>query len=564
MKFSQFLIPTMVNNPSDCDNNSQRLMLRTGMIKKVSNGLYFYLPSFMRVMEKVTRVINEEMQNIGCNHVKFPILVSKDLLDMSGRWNAFGKEMFKLQDRNDKLYAISPTNEEYACLLAQNFVTSYKDLPFAIYQIQQKHRDEIRPRGGVMRAREFIMKDAYSFHDSDENLSDFYNKVKNAYMTIFKRLGLNVVAVNADSGAMGGEQSQEFMSICETGDADIAICEDCGFVANLETVSCLKPLQQPFTLQYLKPEKIHTPNIKTIDELLNFLKIDIKNFVKSIIFKTDDSYVMALVRGDREVNDVKLAKYLKVKNIELASEEEIKKNFNTEIGFIGPLLQNIKIYADYEVENMQYFVVGANEKDFHLKNVSCRDFKAEFIDLRCAEQGDCCPVCGKPLKLVKGNELGHVFKLGKHYTEKLNITFVNKDGKNQTMTMGCYGIGVERTISAIIEQFADEKGIAWPVSSAPFVVNLITVDIKNQEQKQASEEIYNKLLNAGIDVLWDDREERVGFKFKDSELIGFPLNIIIGKNILNNQVEFQPRLAEKQIIDVKDILYNVREFLNKN
>ena len=564
MRLSNSYFFTLREDVKNEESKSGNLLVKAGYISKIGSGIYTFLPMGYKVLRNIENVIREEMNKSGAEELLMPSLIPIEYYEKSGRADKFGGTMFKLQDRNYKLYAISPTNEEYACLLAQNFVTSYKDLPFAIYQIQQKHRDEIRPRGGVMRAREFIMKDAYSFHDSDENLSDFYNKVKNAYMTIFKRLGLNVVAVNADSGAMGGEQSQEFMSICETGDADIAICEDCGFVANLETVSCLKPLQQPFTLQYLKPEKIHTPNIKTIDELLNFLKIDIKNFVKSMIFKADDSYVMALVRGDREVNDVKLAKYLKVKNIELASEEEIKKNFNTEIGFIGPLLQNIKIYADYEVENMQYFVVGANEKDFHLKNVSCRDFKAEFIDLRCAEQGDCCPVCGKPLKLVKGNELGHVFKLGKHYTEKLNITFVNKDGKNQTMTMGCYGIGVERTISAIIEQFADEKGIAWPVSSAPFVVNLITVDIKNQEQKQASEEIYNKLLNAGIDVLWDDREERAGYKFKDSELIGFPLNIIIGKNILNNQVEFQPRLAEKQIIDVKDILYNVREFLNKN
>ena len=554
MKFSKYFIPTMVNNPADCDNESQRLMLRTGMIKKVSNGLFVYLPNFMRVMRKVTNVIREEMESVNCNECKFPLLVSKETLEASGRWNAYGKEMFKLEDRHGKEFAISPTNEEAGCFMAENFVESYKDMPFAVYQIQQKHRDEIRPRGGVMRAREFIMKDAYSFHASDEDLDKYYEEMKSAYQRVFTRLGLDFALVNADNGAMGGRDSQEFMAICQTGEADIAFCNSCGYGANLETVECPKPEIIENDEKLLEKEEVFTPDCETIQNLSEFFKIDKNKIVKAVIFKADDKFVMALVRGDREVNDVKLNKILKATSLEMATEEEIEKHFNTVVGFIGPTLKNIKIYADYEILNMKNFVCGANKINTHYKNANLKDFEAEFIDLRNAEEGDVCPHCKKPLKITQGNELGHIFKLGKRYTDMLNITFVNNEGKNQTSVMGCYGIGIERTISSIIEQYADEAGIAWPIQLAPFAVNVITVDMKNEQQRKVSEEIYNQFKNAGVEVIWDDRDQRAGFKFKDSELIGIPFNVIVGKNVSNNQVEFQKRLGEKQLVNINEVL----------
>ena len=564
MKFSKYFIPTMLNNPADTESISQRLMLRTGMIKKVSNGLFVYLPNYMRVMSKVVRVIKEEMQSVDCNQVKFPILVAREFLEDSGRWNAYGKEMFKLKDRNGKDFAISPTNEEAACLMASQYVISYKDLPFSLYQIQQKHRDEIRPRGGVKRAREFIMKDAYSFHATSQCLDEYYQKMHDAYFRIFHRIGLkSIVAVKADSGAIGGDNSEEIMAVCPTGDAEIAVCQGCQYSANLEIISCPRPEKIPFTESKLGVEKVATPNISTIEDLSNFLQIDSKKIVKSMIFKADKEFVMALVRGDREVNDVKLNKILKAQSIELATEEEIAKNCKTAVGFVGPTIEKMRIFADYEIENMQNFIVGANEKDFHLKNVNITDFKCEFIDLRNAVEGDVCPKCGKPITITHGDELGHIFQIGTRYTEPLSITFTNSDGKSELMTMGCYGIGIERVISAIIEEYADESGIAWPVQVAPFEVNIITVDMKNPEQKNLSESIYKNLVKNGYDVIWDDRQERAGFKFKDSELIGFPVNIIVGKNAVNNQVEIQKRLGEKVIINSNEIEDILKEYLSK-
>ena len=551
MRYSKLLLPTLRETPSDCDNVSQSLMMRGAMLKKVAGGLFVYLPYFNMLLEKIKKVIRDGMDKAGSSECKFPILVLKEDLDASGRWETFGKEMFRLKDRNDREYAISPTNEEYACFVAQTYVKSYNDLPLSVYQIQQKHRDEIRPRGGVMRAREFYMKDAYSFHRDEKDLDIYFDLMRKVYIDIFRSLSLEVVAVGADNGAMGGSGSEEIMAVCETGDSLIGVCE-CGFAANAETISCSAGEEK--TEKSGLYEKIYTPSVSTISEVTEFLKMPQSAFVKTMLYEADGDIIAVLIRGDREINETKLKKYLGCSALELASFEAVSKRTNSVIGFAGPVnLKGVKkIIADLEVLSMENYITGANEKDYHFKNVNNSDFKYEKADIRFADESAVCEKCGRKLVFKRANELGHIFKLGKRYTDKLDITYIDSDSKAKTMFMGCYGIGLERTAASIIEQHHDEKGMVLPLSVAPFKVNVIAVDTANEKQFKAAEKIYNQLIKKNIEVLFDDRDARAGVKFNDSDLLGIPFKIIVGKNIEKGEVEIQPRKGEKSFVKTTD------------
>lgn len=562
MKFSQFFVPTSKEVPTDYQILSQILMFRAGMILPVSSGLFVYLPMFNRVLNKVSNIIRKHLNKIGCSEVKFPILVSKETLDETGRWNAFGNEMFKLKDRNKSEYAISPTNEESACFLAKNYIKSYKNLPFSIFQIQQKHRDEKRPKNGVLRAREFIMKDAYSFHTDSISLDEYFEKMHTVYLEIFKELGLKVVSVEADTGAMGGTGSIEIMAPAEFGESDIAICSSCNFGANLETIACAE-IQPKEKVAVKNKEIIKTPNMKTIKEVSNFLGLKETDFCKSLVYDADGKLVLVLIRGDKEVNETKLINFLKASSLELADENKIKKELNSIAGFVGPVgIKNIRILADYTVQGISNFIVGANAPDKHIINVNISDFKAEFCDLRFADEKDKCPKCGKEIKITKATELGHIFKLGQRYTKPLNLTYVASNGKDELMSMGCYGIGLERTVATIIDQHNDENGIVWPSNIAPFKVNVITVNMSDENQKSISEQIYKELISEKVDAIWDDRNERPGFKFKDSDLIGIPLKIIVGKNVLENSVEIVSRKGKSFLVKISEISSKIKEMIN--
>ncbi|MCL2848230.1 MAG: proline--tRNA ligase [Firmicutes bacterium] len=550
MKRSNYFIPTLKEKPSDIEQQSQVYMFRAGMLKKQANGLFVYLPLMQRAMEKVNAVIKKHMAEAKSFECKFPILVSKELLDSSGRWNAFGKEMFRLKDRSENEFAISPTNEETACFVAQTYVKSYKDLPFSIYQIQSKHRDEISPRNGVMRAREFTMKDAYSFHASEECLTEYYGKMRQAYLNIFSDLGLKVVAVSADTGAMGGSGSEEIMAISDSGETDICVCSSCDYASNSEAVPCGigKKISKKAFKTVISYKKVETPRVKTIEELVVFFNKSASDFCKAVCFNADGKLVIALVRGDREVNDIKLKKVLGCNELEIASPEMVAKSKKTVVGFVGPVgLKGIKIYADFEVGAMQDFIVGANEKDYHFDGVNPSDFKAEYADLRFAVEGEPCPKCGIKTNFSKATELGHIFMLGRRYTDKLGMQFATKEGGLKTLTMGCYGIGVERTIASIIEQHMDDKGMVWPQQIAPFLVDLITVDVNNEEQIALSKTLYNELNNQNVNVLWDDTDARPGSKFADAELIGFPYRLVVGRGAGENKVELVIRKTGEKL-----------------
>lgn len=563
MRYSKFLLPTLKEWPSDAESIAMKYMLKSGMIKKVSSGLFFYMPYFNMILRKVNYTIRRGMEKVDCNEMKFPILVSKEVLEKSNRWTAFGKEMFSLSDRNGDEFAISPTNEEYATIVADTYVKSYNDLPFSIYQIQQKHRDEIRPRNGVNRAREFTMKDAYSFHANKEDLDSYYKKMHDVYLEIYNNLGLKVVPVVADGGVMGGSYCHEFMAVSNEGEADIAFCDECGYGANLETVPC-KDIYNIDTKYKGIYKKVYTPKTSTISDLMEFLGMDAKRFVKSMVYKAGDQIVMAMVRGDREVNETKLAKIMGC-GVELASEKDIKK-IGSVLGFVGPIgnLKNVRILGDYEIKGMEKFVVGANEEDAHLIDVGAADFKCEWVDLRFADSEDVCPICGGDMHVSQGNELGHIFALGDRYTKAFDATFVDKDGKNKIMEMGCYGIGLERIVSSIIDQHHDDKGIILPMNVAPFKVDIVIVDMKKKEQVKFAEKLYNDLENAGIPVLLDDRDERAGVKFNDSELIGVPLRVVVGRGIVDGKVELTIReTGEKFEIDKKEIKKTLAKLINK-
>ena len=566
MRMSRMLMPTLKEVPSDAEITSHQLMLRAGMIRKMASGIYNQLPMGIRVFRKVEDIIREEMNAKGAQEISCALLVPAELWQESGRWDVMGPEMFRLKDRNGRDYCLGPTHEETFTHIVRNEITSYKQLPLNLYQIETKFRDERRPRFGVMRTRNFTMKDAYSFDADQEGLDKSYNDMFDAYTRIFARCELDNSPVQADSGAMGGSASAEFMVKSEVGEDEIVFCSGCDYAANIEKATSVN--HEASTEEMKEMSEIETPNVHTIEELQDFFKMDAGQFAKTLIYYADGKTVAVVVRGDRDVNETKVANAIGgAVEFELASEDTIKAVTGAEVGFAGPIgIKTDYLFIDQEVVDQRNVIVGANKTGYHIQNANFgRDFEGQVGDFRNVQEGDKCPKCGQPLEIMRGVEVGHIFKLGTKYSESMGATFLDQNGKSQPIIMGCYGIGVERTVAAVIEQHHDENGIIWPLAIAPYHVVVVPVNVKKEEHLENAEKIYKELEAAGVEVLLDDRNERAGFKFKDSDLLGIPMRITVGKDIVDGKVEFKLRKeADKEIISVDEVLDRVKAEFAKN
>lgn len=535
MRYSKTLLPTLKENPAEAEVVSHKLMLRAGFIRKLTAGIYSYLPMGLAAIRKVENIVREEMNRAGAQELLMPMVQPADLWRETGRYEKYGPELLRFHDRHNRESCLGPTHEEVITDIARKELHSYRDLPINLYQIQTKFRDEIRPRFGLMRGREFMMKDAYSFDVSDEAATLSYQKMYEAYKRIFTRCGLDFRAVQADSGSIGGNFSHEFMVLAETGEDTIVICKECEFAANMEKAAVVVPKKE--RTEALAPlEKIETPGKRKVGAVCEFLNIEPAKLVKTLVFKADDVAVAVLVRGDREVEEVKLKNLLGVAEVEMADDKEVFDATGVPTGYLGPVGIKIKVVADQEVVNMENFYVGANEKNYHLKNVNLeRDCTIDSVaDLRQITTSDPCPECGGQLGLTEGIEVGHIFKLGTGYSESMNATFQDQDGKDKHLVMGCYGVGVTRVVAAAIEQNHDADGIVFPVPIAPFSVVILNLGINDQVINDAAEKLYADFQAAGIEVLFDDRDERPGFKFKDADLIGIPFRVTVGKGFAKN------------------------------
>lgn len=565
MKMSNMLVGTLREVPAEAEIASHKLMLRAGLMRKMAAGIYNYMPLGLKVIENVKNIVREEMNNAGAQEFLASALIPAELWQESGRWDAYGAEMFRLKDRHNRDFCLGPTHEEVFTDIVRNEIKSYKQLPLNLYQIQTKYRDERRPRFGVMRSREFIMKDGYSFDKDQEGLDLAYEKMRKAYVNIFNRCGLDAKAVAADSGAIGGSGSAEFMVKSEVGEDDVVFCTACDYAANIEKAPSTPEHAEKEEL--MEVEKIETPAVKSIEDLAKFFECSPKKIAKTLIFQADDKVVAVVLRGDREANEVKIANAIgEVIELEMASEEAVKEATGAAVGFAGPMgIKVDMLLVDQEVANMYNFIIGANETDMHLKNVNYgRDFEGIVGDFRNVTIGEKCPECGKEITISRGTEVGHIFKLGTKYSESMGATFIDEDGKAKPFIMGCYGIGVTRTVASIIEQHNDENGIIWPLEVAPYHVSVIPANVKNEEQATKAEEIYNELRKMGVEALLDDRKERAGVKFKDSELMGIPMRITVGKMIGEGQVEFKLRNGgEVETLTIDEVYNRVREEFEK-
>lgn len=565
MKMSNMLISTLREVPAEAEIDSHKLMLRAGMIRKMAAGVYNYMPIGLRALKKIEDIVRDEMNAAGAQEFLASAIIPAELWQESGRWDAYGAEMFRLKDRGERDFCLGPTHEEVFTDIARNEIKSYKQLPLNLYQIQTKYRDERRPRFGVMRSREFVMKDAYSFDKDQEGLDLVYDKMHDAYVKIFNRCGLDAKCVAADSGAIGGANSAEFMVKSEVGEDDVVFCSECDYAANIEKAS--SPAEKEERQELMEVEKIATPDSRGIEEVSEFLNISPKKTVKALLYNVDGKIVAVFVRGDREVNEVKVANASNASgDIEMASHEEYIKAAGCDIGFAGPVgIKADLILVDEEVTNMYNFVAGANETGYHLKNLNYgRDFEGTIEDFRNVTEGQKCPVCGGKVTIARGTEVGHIFKLGTKYSEAMNAKFIDEDGKEKPFIMGCYGIGVTRTMASIIEQHHDENGIIWPLSVAPYHVSVIPVNVKDEEQTRIANELYEELINMGIEALLDDRNERAGVKFKDSELMGIPMRVTVGKKINDGEVEFKLRDGEMEVIKISDVCNIIKGEFEKN
>ncbi|BAL80923.1 proline--tRNA ligase [Caldisericum exile] len=568
MRIKDFFLPTLREDPQDAEIESHKLMIKAGLIRKMAAGVYSYLPFGYIALKNVEKIIREEMNNAGALELLFPAIMPKELWDETGRWEIYGDEMFKLKDRKGRFFCLGPTHEEAVVDLARKELRSYKDLPKIFYQIQTKYRDEIRPRFGLMRAREFLMKDAYSFDTSEENLEISYKKMYDAYIKIFKRCHLDVIPIEADSGAIGGKVSHEFVVISELGgESEFVMCPKCGYAANIEAAKSLD--SETLETEDEEPlEKINTFDNKTIEEVSDFLKVPRHKLAKSLVYKIDHKYVLAVIRGDDELNEVKLKNFFNAKSLELATDEEVLSIFKAHTGAIGPVNSPIETIVDKKVLKMKNFICGANEDGFHLKNVNLyRDFTPNYVeDIRVVKEGDFCPKCGTPLKKYNGIELGHTFKLGTKYSEKMNATFLDADGKEKHFIMGCYGIGVGRTLQAIIEKFHDDKGIIWPMNIAPFKVEILPINTSDEEINNASNRLHESLVKEGIEVLLDDRDDlSAGEKFNDADLIGIPLQVIVGR-AFKKEGKFEIKIrktGERKTMDFNEIVNFIKEAIKE-
>lgn len=575
MRLSKMYVRTLRELPAEAEIPSHILLLRTGMIRKLASGIYGFMPLGWRSLHKIENIIREEMDKSGAQEILMSAIQPAELWEESGRWSAYGPELWRIKDRNGRDFCLGPTHEEIFTDIVRDGVSSYRQLPLNLYQIQHKYRDEARPRFGLMRSREFIMKDAYSFDKDQEGLDKSYDDMYDAYTRIFTRCGLTFRPVEADSGAIGGNASHEFTALSEVGESDIAYCESCSMAANVEKAACRDAEPSPESEAMLELQEVHTPGTKTIEEVAGFLNIDKTKTIKALLFeKYDedgkaDGYVAAFVRGDRDLNMIKLVNALNIPEhaIAFADESKLEAAIGAVGGFTGPIgLHDCTVVVDSELVGLKNLCAGACKLDHHILNVNYgRDYEGDIVtDLKVLKEGDPCPVCGAPIKHTRGIEVGQVFKLGTKYSEAMNATYKDENQQDHPLVMGCYGIGVSRTLAAVIEQHHDEDGIIWPVSVAPYHAIVTLVKPKDEEQAKLAEEIYQSLLTAGVEAVLDDRDERPGVKFKDADLLGFPIRITVGKRAGEGIVEYKLRRDSDKIeISAAEAIENAIKLVNE-
>lgn len=563
MKLNNSYFFTLREDAKDEESRSGNLLVRSGMIKKVGAGIYMYLPMGIRVLDKVKKIVKEEMDRAGAQELLMPSLIPSEYYEKCGRVEAFGQSMFNLKDRYNKPHVLGPTHEELFTIAAKSMVRSYKDLPFNLYQQADKFRDEPRPRYGLIRVREFIMKDAYSFDRDNEGLDKSYQIMKDAYNRIYTRLGIDYKIVKADCGAMGGTLSEEFQAITDIGEDTIVLCDKCDFSSNLEIAATVANIDNDTEEKEL--EMVHTPHQETIEDVCNYLNIDVKKSVKALLMNANDELVVLFVRGDRELCENKVCKLLGINELNFADDALIATS-NAVPGYTGPIGLNCKVVVDNEVLNMKNFCCGANKEEYHYINANVKDIKYDIAgDIVNVQEGDTCPECGGKLYFKKGIEIGNLFKLGTKYAEKLGLTYLDENNQEQTVVMGCYGIGPGRILASLIEQTNDEYGLVLPMNIAPYQIALVQIDMKNEEQSKIANEIYEKLTEAGIEVIFDNRDERPGVKFKDMELIGIPARITVGKKITDNLVEFKERATGNgEDIAIDQVVEKVVKYVKDN
>lgn len=575
MRLSKMYVRTLRELPAEAEIPSHILLLRTGMIRKLASGIYGFMPLGWRSLHKIENIIREEMDKSGAQEILMSAIQPAELWEESGRWSAYGPELWRIKDRNGRDFCLGPTHEEIFTDIVRDGVSSYRQLPLNLYQIQHKYRDEARPRFGLMRSREFIMKDAYSFDKDQEGLDKSYDDMYDAYTRIFTRCGLTFRPVEADSGAIGGNASHEFTALSEVGESDIAYCESCSMAANVEKAACRDAEPSPESEAMLELQEVHTPGTKTIEEVAGFLNIDKTKTIKALLFeKYDedgkaDGYVAAFVRGDRDLNMIKLVNALNIPEhaIAFADESKLEAVIGAVGGFTGPIgLHDCTVVVDSELVGLKNLCAGACKLDHHILNVNYgRDYEGDIVtDLKVLKEGDPCPVCGAPIKHTRGIEVGQVFKLGTKYSKAMNAIYKDENQQDHPLVMGCYGIGVSRTLAAVIEQHHDEDGIIWPVSVAPYHAIVTLVKPKDEEQAKVAEEIYQSLLTAGVEAVIDDRDERPGVKFKDADLLGFPIRITVGKRAGEGIVEYKLRRdSEKSELSVAEAIENAIKLVNE-
>ncbi len=560
MKLSNSFFYTIRDDIKDEDSKSGNLLVRSGMVKKEASGVYMFMPMGLRVKRKIENIIREEMDKAGANEVLMPALIPSEIFHKSHRYDSFGSDMFKLNDRNNREFCLGPTHEELFVMAAKEKIKSYRDMPFNIYQIQDKFRDEARPRFGLIRTREFTMKDAYSFDTNKDTGEVSYQKMVEAYKNAFNRMEIDYRIVRADTGVMGGDLSEEFQAVTDIGEDILVMCDSCSFGSNIE-VAPVKAME--FSKEDKKKrELVATPNVKTIEDVVKFLKVDIDKTVKTLVYNVDGEIILALVKGNRDLNDTKLRKLLGAQSVEMATLDELKTVTDASFGSLGPIGVNAKIIVDNEVINMSNFVCGANKDGYHYINVNIDDFDIYMYgDIVNVCEGDICPKCGGKIYFKKGIEIGNTFKLGTKYSEALDLNYLDEENKLKHVYMGCYGIGVARCMAAIAEQKADEYGLVWPVSVAPFTVGIIVINMKDNTQSKIALDLYDEFNKMGVDVLLDDRDERAGVKFKDMELVGIPYRITIGKKASDGILELKSRDGkvdgEFKLDEVIDFVKNI-------
>ncbi|MGE5456686.1 MAG: proline--tRNA ligase [Ignavibacteriales bacterium] len=559
MKLKDSFFYTIREDIKDEESKSGNLLVRSGMVKKISNGIYMYMPLGLKVLKNIENIVREEMNNAGACELLMPCMIPEEVYINSGRRENFGDSMFSLKDRYKREYVLGPTHEELFTIAASMKIKSYKDLPFNLYQMGTKYRDEPRPRFGLIRVREFVMKDAYSFDINNEGLDIAYMKMFNAYKKIFDRMGIDYRIVTADTGTMGGTLSEEFQAVTEIGEDTLVLCHKCDYASNLEVSACI-PNSIPTKETLLDKELVETPNAGTIEEVAYLLGVEASRFVKTMIYNCDNKFYAVLVPGDRDVNEVKLSKLLKASEVALADFADVERITNARVGFAGPIDINIPIIIDNSIESMTNFIVGANRSDYHYKNVNMKDFKYDLKgDIVNVKEGDKCPKCGQPLYFKKGIEIGNTFKLGTKYSVSLGLEYLDQNNKLNPVVMGCYGIGPGRIMASIVEQQGDDKGIIWPYNVAPFKVGIVLIDSNNEDQVKVADYLYNELNSLNIETLLDNRDVRAGVKFNDMDLIGLPIRIVVGDKIKDNTVEFKLRKDQNsEDIKIDEIISKIK------